>query len=74
MKETRVITCLTCAHIASANAVMPINEQALTDAIWSVSWNVISPVEEMEAFLHAQANPRHIMVNAIDFGFAVNGV
>ena len=79
-QTNNVVTCLTCACQAVREALTHITESAeqkdqrIADAIWNRSWNVSIPAEEQEAFDHAEANPNHIMVRALDFGYSVNGV
>lgn len=66
-----VVTCLTCAAIAAKEQA---DASAIAAAVWECSWDLAMPDEEDEAFEHAQANPTHIIVQALDFGYRVNGV
>ncbi len=66
--ENRMVTCVTCSiarTVAGENAEV---------AVWDCSWNVNLLDEEQEAFDHSKANPNHIMVDAIDYGFKVNRI
>lgn len=81
IKDNRVVVCITCAAIAVRKALSDgviqnadAKDKMIADEVWAKSWNVSIPAEEMEMLDHAQANPQHIMVKALDFGYAVNGV
>lgn len=65
--KPRMVTCLTCA-IGAAVGGTPAESSC-----WDNSWNINDVVEEEEAFLHAKANPTHILIDAIDYGQEVNG-
>ncbi len=67
----QVVCCVTCALLKGKAAT---TEELAVQAIWDSSWDLCAPDEEMEAFDHAKANPQHIIVRAVDFGAAVNGV
>lgn len=78
----QVVCCITCAAIEAARAATtagmagpaPVDDEALTQALWNRAWNVSIPAEENEMFDHASANPNHIMIKTFDFGYSVNGV
>ncbi len=81
VQNNQVVCCVTCAAIAVRKAIADgIAKDAawkdtyIEDAVWAAAWNVSVPAEEMEMFAHAEANPKHIMVKALDFGYSVNGV
>lgn len=71
MNQRNVICCLTCAIIKGRAAA---TDEHVVWEVWDNSWDVCKPDEEMQAFEHAQANPQHIMVRALDYGFEVNQV
>jgi len=61
-----IVSCLTCIQVNST-------PETVVDVCWEFSWNLSIIAEENEAVEHGTANPNHIMIQGIDWGFKLNG-